>query len=265
MPFVRGTKIQVSGKTSFNLDMVAWWNQHSQKTRDNLCVGDILTVSSRRGSGWIRARNERTHEVITLRNGPYIALVPGWMHPSRKRAEEARLSRVQAAHLIWEQQQRSVEPVTSSESLVERRGLKPLVCDTGKAKSSAINHDVQKVEPAMQAIKIKNMVDLSTEIKNLREDNLTMGWSLNGLLSANGYYGGSVPQEAVDMVENVVNKTIMALEKEIKQLREQNTVLLRWRNKHLESTSHDAWELVEDGPAKSCSCAVQRQIDLVFP
>ena len=74
-----------------------------------------------------------------------------------------------------------------------------------------------------------------------------------------------MPQEAVDMVENVVNKTIMALEKEIKELREQNTVLLRWRNKHLESTSHDAWELVEDEPVKSCSSAVQRQIDLVFP
>ena len=208
MPFVRGTKIQVCDVP---------WNMNTWRLEERgMRVGDILTVSRRLGSGWMRARNERTHEVITLRKGPYIVLVPGWMHPSRKRAEEARLARVEAARLIWEEQQRSVEPVTSSESLVERRGFKPLVCDTGKAKSSAINDDVQKVEPSMQPVKIKNMV------------------------------------------ESVVSKTIMALEKEIKQLREHKTVLLQWRNKYLESTSRDAWELVEDGPAKSCSCAVQR-------
>jgi len=240
MPFVRGTKIQVCDLMSYGGGW--WWNQHSQKARDNLCVGDILTVSSRRGSGWMRAHNHRTQKVITLRNGPYIAVLSG-----------------------WEEQQRSVKPVTSSGSLAERRGLKSLVCDIGKAKSTECAVDVHKVEPAMQAEKIKNMVDLSTEIQNLREGNLIMGWSLNSLLSANGYYGGSVPREAAEMVECVVNKTIIALEREIKQLREQNTALLRWRNKHLESTSNDAWELVGNEQTKSCSHAAQRQIDLMLP
>ena len=86
MPFVRGTKIQVVG----------FFMPHTGRSKFEL--GDFLTVSSRRGSGWMRARNERTHEVITLRNGPHIAMVPGLIKSSRDRAEDAKKARAEAAY-----------------------------------------------------------------------------------------------------------------------------------------------------------------------
>ncbi len=181
MPFVRGNKIVVVYEP---------YTYFPSAPPPPLKIGDILTVSSHRGSGWLRAHNNRTQDVITLRVGPHIAFAGG--------GRKERLERLAAYAQQAEQQRKKVclgSPSSTSltESLAERRGFKSLVCEI----AGAPKEEVKKV-----------------------------------------------PEDIVVVDLKAAKKTIADLKQEIEKLREQNKALLHWRNKHLESTPNDAWELV---------------------
>jgi len=92
-------------------------------------IGDILDIYRHIGSGWYRARNFMTGKVITIRTGAYMANrgYPPYLSDDPKQWPQ---NHPKIYFDIKEKSNYSIK----CESLGERRGFKPLVCEVNSAK-----------------------------------------------------------------------------------------------------------------------------------
>ena len=151
MPFVRGNKIVVVCEP---------YTYFPRPSPAPLKIGDILTVSSHRGSGWLRARNHRTQDVITLRPG--FNLQVAFAGGGRKE----RLERVAAYAQQAEQQ-------------LEKAclGFKSLVCEIAGAPKEEVKKVPGDIVLVAFAAAKKTIADLKQEVEQLRVENKALrGW-----------------------------------------------------------------------------------------
>lgn len=236
------------------------WNKRAfyNLVRSQARYGDILHICSHLGSGWYRARNLNTDKIITIRTGPYMAPrgkapyisdkplgCPQWPSRGSKSnvpVEEERVVRYleddRFVNVTYYLPPRHVseeksDSVSSSESLGERRGFKKLECEIDKPEF-----------PVEHVVKVDDSLDdkISKELKEARI-----------LLAKQGETISELSQQLEQTRQNE-RKNFVAWESaewKIKELvetlkLEQNKVaiLQKWRNKILEPTLPEAWELV---------------------
>ena len=235
------------------------WNKRVfyNLVRSQARYGDILHICSHLGSGWYRARNHNTDKIITIRTGPYMAprgkvpyisdkplgcpLWPSRGSKSNVPVEEERVVRYMEddrfVNVTYYLPPRPVseeksDSVSYNESLGQRRGFKKLECEI----------DMPEI-PVEHVVKVDDTLDkISKELKEARI-----------LLAKQDETICELSQQLEQTRQNE-RKNFVAWESaewKIKELvetlkLEQNKVaiLQKWRNKILEPTLPEAWELV---------------------
>lgn len=235
------------------------WNKRIfyNLVRSQARYGDILHICSHLGSGWYRARNYNTDKIITIRTGPYMAPrgkapyisdkplgCPHW--PSRGSKSNVPVEEERVVGYLEDDRfvnvtyyvppryvsEEKSDSVSSSESLGERRGFKKLECEIDKPEI-----------PVEHVVKVDDTLDKISE--DLKEARI--------LLAKQGEMICELSQQLEQTRQNERKNFVAweSAESKIKELvetlkLEQNKVaiLQKWRNKILEPTLPEAWELV---------------------